>query len=90
MTLVESLLARPRRARVQFAMNVVKYHDGALVHSLLDKSWELRFENPAEMLHLAHLATVIAPYCKDEDREQLDLLGEAWTHFANALKVRES
>lgn len=88
MTLVDSLLARPRRARAHFAANVVRYHDGTLVHSLLDKSWELRFENPAEMLHLAHLATVIAPHCKGEDREQLDLLGEAWTHFANALKVR--
>jgi tetratricopeptide (TPR) repeat protein len=88
MTLLDSLLAKPRRARAHFAANVAKYHDPALVRSLLDKSWELRFENPAEMLHLAHLARVIAPHCKGEERERLDLLGEAWTHFANALKIR--
>jgi len=88
MALVESLLAKPRRAREHFAANVAKYHDPALVRSLLDKSWELRFENPADMLHLAHLATVIAPHCEGEERERLDLLGEAWMHSANALKVR--
>jgi tetratricopeptide (TPR) repeat protein len=88
MTLIDSLLAKPRRARPHFAANVAKYYDSTLVRSLLDKSWELRFESPAEMLHLAHLATVIAPHCEDEERERLDLLGEAWTHFANALKVR--
>ncbi len=88
MTLIESLLAKPRRARVQFAANVAKYHDPCLVRSLLDRSWELRFEDPPEMLHLAHLATVIAPHCKGEERERLDLLGEAWLHLGNALKVR--
>jgi tetratricopeptide (TPR) repeat protein len=88
MTLIESLLAKPRRARAQFAVNVAKYHDPYLVRSLLDRSRELRFENPAEMLHLAHLATVIAPHCKGEERERLDLLGNAWIHLANALKVR--
>jgi len=66
----------------------VKYHNPSLVRSLLDKAWELRFENPAEMLHLADLATLIADHCKGEERERLDLLGEAWTQFANALKVR--
>ena len=88
MTLIDSLLAKPRRARAQFAANVAKYHDPFLVRSLLDKAWELRFEDPPEMLHLAHLATVIAPHCEGEERERLDLLGEAWMHFANALKVR--
>jgi tetratricopeptide (TPR) repeat protein len=88
MTSLESLLAKPRRARAQYAANVAKYHDPTLVRSLLDKSWELRFENPADMLHFAHLATIAADRCKGEERERLDLLGEAWTHFANALKVR--
>ena len=88
MTPIRSLLAKPRRVRAHFAANVARYHDPAVVRSLLDKSWELRFENPAEMLHLAHLATVIAPHCKGEQRDCLDLLGQAWTHFANALKVR--
>jgi hypothetical protein len=85
---LESLLAKPRRARAQFAANVAKYHDPALVRSLLDKAWELRFENPSEMLHLAHLATIAADHCKGEERDHLDLLGETWIHFANALKVR--
>lgn len=88
MSPLESLLAKPRQARAHFAANVARYHHPHVVRSLLDKSRELRFENPAEMLHLAHLATVIAPYCKVEDRERLDLLGEAWAHLANALKVR--
>lgn len=88
MTLIDSLLAKPRRARAQYAANVAKYHDPALVRSLLDKSWELRFDNPPEMLHLAHLATIAADRCKGEERAHLDLLGEAWTYFANALKVR--
>jgi len=88
MTPIKSLLAKPRRARAHFAANVARYHDPALVRSLLDKSWELRFENPAEMLHFAHLATIIAPHCRGEQRDCLDLLGQAWTHFANALKVR--
>lgn len=88
MTPIESLLAKPRRARAHFAANVAKYHNPHLVRSLLDRSRELRFDNPGEMLHLAHLATVVAPYCKCEEREQLDLLGETWTHLANALKVR--
>lgn len=85
---LESLLAKPRQARAQFAANVTRYHHPHVVHSLMDKSRGLRFENPAEMLHLAHLATVIAPHCKGEERERLDLLGEAWAHLANALKVR--
>jgi len=85
---IESLLAKPRRARAQFAANVAKYHDPCLVRSLLDRSWELRFEDSPEMLHLTHLATIIAPHCEGEERERLDLLGEAWMHFANALKVR--
>lgn len=88
MTPLGSLLAKPRRARVQFAANVARYHHPSLVRSLLDKAWQLRFEDPPEMLHLAHLATVIAPHCKGEERERFDLLGEAWTHLANALKVR--
>jgi tetratricopeptide (TPR) repeat protein len=88
MTLINVLLAKPRRARAHYAANVVKYHEPSLVRSLLDKSWELRFENPADMLHFAHLATVVAAHCGGDEREQLDLLGEAWTHFANALKVR--
>lgn len=88
MSPLESLLAKPRQARAHFAANVAKYHHPHVVRSLLDKSRELRFENPAEMLHLAHLATVIAPHCKGEDRERLDLLGEAWSHLASALKVR--
>lgn len=88
MTPIESLLAKPRRARAHFAANVAKYHNPSLVHSLMDKSRELRFENPAEMLHLAHLATIIAPHCEGEERERLDLLGEAWAQLANALKVR--
>jgi tetratricopeptide (TPR) repeat protein len=85
---IESLLAKPRQARAHFAANVAKYHSPHLVRSLLDRSRELRFENPGEMLHLAHLATVIAPHCKGEERERLDLLGEVWVHLANALKVR--
>lgn len=85
---LESLLAKPRRAREHYAANVAKYHDPVLVRSLLDKAWEMRFENPAEMLHLAHLATIVADHCKGEERDHLDLLGEAWIHFANALKVR--
>jgi len=88
MSPLESLLAKPRQARAHYAANVAKYHNPRLVRSLLDKSRELRFENPAEMLHLAHLATVIAPHCKGEERDRLDLLGDAWVHFANALKVR--
>ncbi len=88
MTLIDSLLEKPRRAQVLFATNVVKFHDPALVRALLDKSWELRFENPGEMLHLANLAKLIAPCCKGDERDRLDLLGEAWTHFANALKIR--
>jgi len=88
MTLIDSLLAKPRRSRAHFVANVARYHDPTLVRSLLDKAWELRFENPAEMLDLARLATVIAHHCNSEERERLDLLGEAWTHYANALKVR--
>lgn len=86
--LIDSLLAKPRQARAHYIANVAKYHDPTLVRSLLDKSWELRFENPPEMLHLAHLATIAADRCKGEERDRLDLLGEVWTHFANALKVR--
>jgi len=88
MSSIESLLAKPRKARVHFAANVSKYHDPSLVRSLLDRSRQLRFENPAEMLHLAHLATVIAPHCRCEERDKRDLLGDAWLHLANALKVR--
>jgi len=88
MSSIETLLAKPRHARVHFAVNVSKYHDPNLVRSLLDRSRQLRFENPAEMLHLAQLATAIAACCKCEERERLDLLGDAWVHLANALKVR--
>lgn len=85
---IESLLAKPRQVRAHYAANVAKYHEPQVVRSLIDRSRELRFDNPAEMLHLAHLATVIAPHCKGEEREHLDLLGEAWVYLASALKVR--
>jgi tetratricopeptide (TPR) repeat protein len=62
-----------------------------VIRHLLDRSNEVRYENPRKMLHLALLARTAADACSAETaggKEQLaDLRSGAWGQAANALRV---
>jgi tetratricopeptide (TPR) repeat protein len=66
-------------------------HPG-LVRQLLDDSRAARYQDPARILHLSHLACLAAEACTAESagssEKASDLRGQAWRQFANALRVQ--
>jgi tetratricopeptide (TPR) repeat protein len=62
----------------------------AAFEALLSRAWELRHENPQEMLHLSRLAVWTARRLKDLTSEDLaDDQARALAELANALRVNE-
>src|SRR5689334_12215858 len=63
-----------------------------LVRQLLETSHGIRYQDPEQSLHLAHLACLAAESCPAErcgSPERLaDLQGNAWRQYAEALRVR--
>ena len=63
-----------------------------LVEALLERSWAVRHDDPAQMVDLARLATLAA---RDLDARELgaeqvaDIQCRAWAELANALRVSE-
>lgn len=74
------------------ALRTLKKSDPALVEALLERSWALRHEDPAQMVELARLATLAA---RDLDSVTFgpervsDLKCRAHTELGNALRVAE-
>jgi tetratricopeptide (TPR) repeat protein len=62
-----------------------------LVKLLIERSHRARYEDPAQMLHLAHLAQAIAEVCQVEavgnEPKLADLRMRAWGHYGNSLRV---
>ena len=64
----------------------------ALCEALLEKSWNLRHEDPRGMLHLAQLAVEGAQQVKEEvygEENVADLQARAWAGLANALRISD-
>jgi tetratricopeptide (TPR) repeat protein len=63
----------------------------AVVHRLVEESHASRYDSPARMLHLAHLARQAAEGCTTAEAGSgprlADLLAQAWRQFGNALRV---
>ncbi|HEX4961157.1 MAG TPA: hypothetical protein VF173_10000 [Thermoanaerobaculia bacterium] len=60
------------------------------VDDLLERAWDLRHDDPAEMLRVARLAVLTASGLSAEllDKPRLaDLQGRAWASFANACRI---
>jgi hypothetical protein len=63
-----------------------------LIEALLERSWALRHENPAQMRDLAHLAQIAASrlsFAKYGEELVADLRCRAWAEYANACRVSE-
>lgn len=68
-----------------------RFADPGLVRHLVEMSHNVRYENPAHMLHLALLARLAAEACTTESTgsapKLADLRALSWRQYANALRV---
>jgi tetratricopeptide (TPR) repeat protein len=63
-----------------------------LFEALLERSWALRHEDPAQMVQLAYTAALKASHLCEEEigtKKTADLRCRAWTELANAYRVAE-
>jgi tetratricopeptide (TPR) repeat protein len=62
-----------------------------LIHQLVEGSRAIRFHDPAQILHMAHLACLAAESCTVEDcgspEKLADLRSVSWRQYGNALRV---
>ena len=89
-TLLATLLQQP--SDVQFRLAAGRnYGYPSIVRALIHRGYSNRFEDPAGMLHLVHLALVAAQACTPETAgspvRREDLLAEAWEKYGNALRI---
>jgi tetratricopeptide (TPR) repeat protein len=85
--LLESLLGKPQSARYHYVRNSERYRDPRLCRALLDRSRQLRFSDPVQMLELAELAVEVSLRCRLSVSSSADLATEAWLGVGNALMV---
>lgn len=63
-----------------------------VIEAFLERSWSLRFEDPDQMMQLAHAATIAAGGLDERElgaKETEDLRCRAWTELANAYRVAD-
>ena len=79
-------------ARVGVLPEAEGFWTWGLCEVLLERSWNLRHEDPKQMLQLAGLAAEAADRLEPEDyglRETFNLRARAWGEYANACRVSD-
>lgn len=89
--LLAELAQLPEEERISLVTSEERYAAPELVTALIEHSHSLRFEDPAPMLHWAHLARIAADCSTTEgagsQARLADLRTRAWGHFGNSLRV---
>jgi tetratricopeptide (TPR) repeat protein len=90
--LLDSLTALPPEQRLDRVLESPEFQDHAFCRLLIRAGEDATNGDPERMLHFSCLATVVADRLEAQagalEAPQLaDLRGEAWTHYANALRV---
>lgn len=75
------------------ASDVAEFWTWGLCEVLLERSWNLRHEDPGGMLHLAALACEAADHLDPAvygEKELFNLRARAWGEYANACRVQDN
>jgi tetratricopeptide (TPR) repeat protein len=90
-TLWAELGALPANEQVDKVRSDPRFATPATVKDLMDRSHQVRYRDPEEMLRLADLARLAAEACSPNQAGQelrlADLRARAWGQFGNALRV---
>lgn len=91
-TLWAELAALPASEQVAKVQSDSRFTTPAVIRDLMDRSHDVRYRDPEEMLRLADLARLAAEACSQKQAGQelrlADLRARAWGHFGNALRVK--
>ena len=88
--LVRRLIGQPLARQLLIVCNTGRFHTAGLCEQLLDRSWSLRFDEPAETRDLAELAVSVAEALDPESYGRClvqDLCGRAWCHLGNGRRI---
>ena len=89
--LMAELAPLPPDEQVRWVSSYSRFANAQLVARLVESSHSARYENPARMLHLAHLARLAAEACTvtvaGSAARLADLRAQAWRQYGNALRV---
>lgn len=89
--LMAELSPLPLDEQARWVESYRRFANPLLVKRLVEASHGCRYENPARMLQLAHLARLAAGVCKVEttgSRAKLaDLQAQGWRQYGNALRI---
>lgn len=90
-TLWAELGALPASEQVEKVQSDPRFAAPAVVKDLMDRSHDVRYRDPEEMMRLADLARLAAEACSPKQAGQelrlADLRARAWGQFGNALRV---
>src|SRR6185369_136538 len=89
--LMAELAPLPLEEQARWVGSYSRFANPQLVKRLVDASHASRYENPARMLHLAHLAYLAAEACTvvvaGSTARLADTRAHAWRQYGNALRV---
>lgn len=89
--LLAALLAPPDEEQARRAMSDPRFAHPEVVRRLIERSHEVRYDDPQRMLHLASLARHAADACPvaaaGNEGLRADLRTRGWMQYGNALRV---
>jgi tetratricopeptide (TPR) repeat protein len=89
--LMAELAPLPPDEQARWVSSYSRFANAQFVTRLVEGSHAARYENPARMLHLAHLARLAADACTvavaGSAARLADLRAQAWRQYGNALRV---